>query len=315
MKRIAFVVSDDRAGTTLAAAVREAAGVSHSIAKGMVDAGMVKLEGRVVTQPARRLRAGQSVEALFEPGTRYRQREAPRQASGYRVLMEDPDLLVVEKDPGLLTVPAPSRPLDSLADRILVEHNARGLKAPRLWVVHRIDRFTSGLVLFARTERAAAELMDQFRRRTPRREYLAICEGSLRPDRGRLASRLVEDPRSLKVRETDDPRVGYPASCSYVVEARLTGACLVRVALETGRRNQIRVQLAAVGHPLLGDRAYGHESSLIGRVALHAARLGFTHPSTGRPVSLESPMPADMRRALRRLGRSGESGPRSSSPP
>lgn len=315
MKEIAFEVTDSRAGTTLAAAIREVAGVSHSIARGLVDGGMVKLDGRVVKQPARRLRAGERVEARFDPETRYRQRSAPRPTSGYRVVMEDPDLLVVDKEPGLLTVPAPSRPLDSLADRIVAEQSTRGLKAPRLWVVHRIDRFTSGLVLFARSERAAEMLMDQFRRRAARREYLAICEGSLRPDSARLSSRLVEDPRSLKVRVTNDPGRGQPASCSYVVEARLSGATLVRVALETGRRNQIRVQLAAMGHPLLGDHAYGRESPLIPRVALHAARLGFTHPGTGRPVNLESPMPADMRRALRRLGRSPKAGGRRSSPP
>jgi 23S rRNA pseudouridine1911/1915/1917 synthase len=156
-------------------------------------------------------------------------------------------------------------------------------------------------VLFARTAAAAAVLKDQFARRQARREYLAVCEGIPRAHSGRLESLLVEDPKSLKVSETKDRKRGRRAACSYRIEERLTSAALLRVTLETGRRNQIRVQLAAIDHPLIGDRTYGTQSPLISRVALHAARLGFAHPHTGRAVSLESPLPADMTRLLRRL--------------
>ncbi len=222
---------------------------------------------------------------------------------GYRLVLEDDDLLVVEKDPGVLTVPAPSSPGDSLVDRLLEMYRSRGFRRPRLWVVHRIDRYTSGLVLFARREAAAARLIDMFRSRLVLREYLAICHGIPRPAAARLESRLVESPRSLKIGVTNDPRKGRLASCSYVTERALTRAALLRVTLETGVRNQIRVQLAEAGHPLVGDHTYGERSPLIGRVALHATRLGFSHPSTGRPVGIESRLPEDMALLLKRLRR------------
>jgi 23S rRNA pseudouridine1911/1915/1917 synthase len=226
---------------------------------------------------------------------------ASRRPRGFRIALEDDDLVAVDKDPGVLTVPAPSSRGTSLVDRLLEMYRARGFRRPRLWVVHRIDRFTSGLVIFARREAAAARLIESFRRRSVLREYLAICHGVPRPAAARLVSRLVESRRTLKLRVTSDPGKGKVASCVYTTERVLTRAALLRVTLETGLRNQIRVQLAAAGHPLVGDRAYGESSPLIRRVALHAARLAFDHPSTGRRVALESPLPEDMARLVDRL--------------
>jgi len=237
------------------------------------------------------------------PGSPRKARGADR-SRGYRLVLEDDDLLVVEKEPGVLTVPAPSSRGTALVDRLLEMYRSRGFRRPRLWVVHRIDRFTSGLVLFARREAAAARLIDMFRRKLVLREYLAICHGIPRPPAARLESRLVESPRSLKIAVTTDRRKGRLAACSYATERALTRAALLRVTLETGVRNQIRVQLAAAGHPLVGDRTYGERSPLIGRVALHATRLGFRHPSTRRRVEIESPMPDDMALLVKSLRRS-----------
>ena len=304
MKTLRLDVPPGMAGHTIASALRGMAHVSHSTAKGILARGLVTLNERVVKDAAHRLRAGDRIEASFDPGTRYSVPRRVAPTSGFRVLLEDPHLIVVEKDAGLLTVPASSSSShgdDSLADRLLALYADRGARAPHLWVVHRIDRFTSGLVLFARTASAAAVLKDQFAKRQARREYLGVCEGIPEPPSGRLESLLVEDPRSLKVSETKDRTRGRRAVCSYRIEERLTSAALLRVTLETGRRNQIRVQLASIGHSLIGDRTYGTQSPLISRVALHAARLGFTHPHTDRAVSLESPLPADMTRLLRRL--------------
>ncbi|HET9481589.1 MAG TPA: RNA pseudouridine synthase, partial [Candidatus Polarisedimenticolia bacterium] len=251
-------------------------------------------------------RAGDIVEARFDPDTRHRPRPRRAPTIGFVTLLEEADFVAVVKEPGLLTVPAPANPDDSLVDRLLAHYAARGTRRPRLWVVHRIDRFTSGLVLFARTEEAAEALIAQFARHEARREYLAICTGVPAVAEGRLESYLKEDPRTMKVVESTRHEGGRKAACTYRVEERLAGAALLRLNLETGRRNQIRVQLAGIGHPIVGDRTYGKASPLIARAALHAARLGFVHPRTGRPVSLESPLPADMTRALRRLRRPPE---------
>jgi len=288
----------------VAAVLKLAAGVSHSIARGLVDQGLVRLNGMVAIDPARRVAEGDRIEARFDAGTRYAERPARRRETrleGFRIALEDEHLVVVDKQAGLITVPAPAHPDDTLADRLVAVYQSRGIKSPRLWVVHRIDRFTSGLVLFARSARAALWLKDQFETRSAHREYLAICEGIPTAAQRTLTSYLAENPRSLKVAETRDRARGKRATLTYRIEERLNGAALLRVTLETGRRNQIRVQLAGSGHPLVGDHTYGNPSGKIARVALHAARLGFTHPHTKAPVRVESPMPDDMTRLLRRL--------------
>jgi 23S rRNA pseudouridine1911/1915/1917 synthase len=307
-----FTVDEAAAGRTLAAVLRDRAATSHSIAQGIIAAGLVRVGDRVVRDPAHRLRAGDPVAARFDPGTRYHAPpKRPAQGAGFRVLLEDEHIVAVDKDPGVLTVPAPQHTGDALSDRLLRLYASRGVRAPRLWVVHRIDRFTSGLVLFGRTERAAGALVEQFADRSATREYLALCEGVPRASHARLESRLVENPRSLKMETARRGQRGAAAVCFYDIEERLPGAALLRVRLETGRRNQIRVQLAGIGHPVVGDRAYGNPSPLIPRAALHAARLAFRHPGTGDLLRLECPLPPDMRRALRRL-RKVETSPTSS---
>ena len=301
LKNLRIEITEETGKRTVAAVVKEAAGVSHAVAKGIVDGGHVRINGRVVSAPAARVTAGDLLEAAFDTDTRYRAAPGPARATGFKILLQDEHLVVVEKDAGVITVPAPSHPEGSLVDLLLAWYVARGARSPRLWVVHRIDRYTSGLVLFARTEEASEALAGQFERHTARREYLALCEGIPAKPKGRLESFLEEDTRSLKVRETKRPGRGFKAVSHYQVEESLPEAALVRVTLETGRRNQIRVQFAGMGHPLIGDRRYGNASPMIARVALHAARLGFDHPHTGRPVNLESPLPTDMVKLLRRL--------------
>jgi len=169
--------------------------------------------------------------------------------------------------------------------------------------VHRIDLYTSGLVIFARTRAAWEDLKGQFASGSPERIYLAVAEGRVPTDSGRLVHHLKEHPKSFKVQATAaiDRGARRAASRFRVLERFGEAATLVEVSLETGRRNQIRVQFAATGHPLVGDVAYGHPSPLIGRTALHAARLRFRHPLDGRAVDFRSEIPGDLRRLLRRL--------------
>src|SRR5205807_5412565 len=164
---------------------------------------------------------------------------------------------------------------------------------------HRLDRETSGLLVFAKSFAVKRALQAQFEARTPERVYVARVEGVVREEEGTLTSYLVEN-RALRVRTA---RRGQEAITRYRVLARFRGATLLELALVTGRRGQIRAQLAALGHPIVGDREYGSRSNPLGRVCLHATRLGFVHPS-GRRVSFQSPPPAGFRYGLGPGGRS-----------
>lgn len=210
-----------------------------------------------------------------------------------RLVQQDDDLLVVDKPPGLLTV-ATDRERERTAYRLLRDW----LKAQgqgRLFIVHRLDRETSGLLVFARSAEAKRVLQAQFQARTPERVYVARVEGIVRQAEGELVGGLVED-RALRVRAVSDGRRGREAITCYRVLARYRDASLLELTLVTGRRGQIRAQLAALGHPIVGDRAYGSHRDPPGRVCLHASRLGFVHPN-GRRVVFESPPPVAFQRA------------------
>jgi 23S rRNA pseudouridine1911/1915/1917 synthase len=298
---------EEEAGRTVQRLIHDRAGISNAEAKGLIAAGCVRRNGRPVAKPDERVVAGDRVTLAAEPGRRYaRIASGPRAGDGYRVIHEDDDLVVVDKDAGVLTVPAGASAGDSLVERLLAAYVKRGHRDPILRVVHRIDRFTSGLVVFARSHPALLELKRQFKERTPERVYLAVAEGEVRPDRGRLEHALVENPKSLKVHVSEDARTGRDASLRYRVLERLPGATVLEVTLETGRRNQIRVQFAAEGHALVGDVTYGRPSPRLDRVALHAHRLAFVAPRGRKPMRFEAPLPADMKKLVAALRRGNE---------
>jgi 23S rRNA pseudouridine1911/1915/1917 synthase len=299
-KRVNVTIEPSDAGRTVAAMLRVAAGVSNSLARGIVAAGRVTRNGAPVADPAARVAAGDVIAARFDPGTRYAAPSRPRDV-GFRTVLEDKSFVVVDKPAGVLTVPVPESGEETLVERVEGSLQGRGIRWPTIRVVHRIDRATSGLVLVARTPAARAELVRQFSRRQPLRQYLAVCEGRIDPPEGKMVSRLVEHPKSHKVRPTSDPREGQEAISHYRTVETFADATLVRVRLETGRHNQIRVQFAERGRPLVGDVTYGRPSRLIRRVALHAERLAFDHPTTGRRVDVTTPPPADFARLLDRL--------------
>jgi 23S rRNA pseudouridine1911/1915/1917 synthase len=282
--------------------VHDRLGVSNAEAKGLIASGCVVRNRRTVQAPDERVGAGDHLEVAADEGRRYAAAaHAPRGGDGWRVVHEDDDLIVVDKDAGVLTVPTTAPVGDSLEEMLLASYRKRGHKKPTLHVVHRIDRFTSGLVVFARHHPAAMELKRQFKERTPDRIYLAVAEGAVEPDRGRLTHSLGENPKSLKIHVVAKESEGRPASLRYRVIERFPHATLLEVALETGRRNQIRVQLAAIGHPLVGDFSYGHPSALIPRVALHAHRLAFDAPRGRKRLRFESPTPPEFRKLLTKL--------------
>ncbi len=290
------------AGLTVQRLLHDRLAISNAEAKGLIASRCVTRNRRIVVKPDERVAAGDRLAVSAERGRKYRDAaHPPRQGDGWRVVHEDDDLVVVDKDAGLLTVPAAVAADDSLEELLLASYRKSGHKKPALHVVHRIDRFTSGLVVFARNHPAAMELRRQFKERSPERIYVAVAEGVVAPDRGRLTHSLGENPKSLKVHVVANASEGRAASLRYRVVERYPHATLLEIALETGRRNQIRVQLGAIDHPLVGDVSYGRPSPLIPRVALHAHRLSFLAPRGRKRLRFESPIPADLKRLLKKL--------------
>ncbi|HUR33614.1 MAG TPA: RluA family pseudouridine synthase [Vicinamibacterales bacterium] len=258
---------------------------------------------------ARRLAPGDAVRLWMDrPGSsRKRIPRAPRPGE-LPIIFEDEALIVVNKPAGLLTVPLPRRDEAPSVEEALAGHlRSKGRRRP--CVVHRIDRDTSGLVLFATRPDAQSRLKDQFRRHEAERIYLAVVYGVPSPAEGIWQDHLAWDQDSLIQKETHarDPRASE-ASCRYEVLEDFGDAALIQVRLITGRRNQIRLQARLRGHTLIGEQRYTYGPQAIRnmefpRQALHAWRLGIEHPITGRPMRFEAPVPADIEDLIAELMR------------
>jgi 23S rRNA pseudouridine1911/1915/1917 synthase len=255
------------------------------------------------------LRGGDVVRVWMDrPGSARRQR-GPTTAGDLKILNEDDLLIVVNKPAGLLAVPL-ERKNDAPSAYEYIETHLRPQGKRRPLVVHRIDRDTSGLVVFAKTLRAQEQLKGQFRRREPERVYWAVVYGHPQPAEGTWRNHLLWDSKALIQKRTQegDPH-GKEAISHYRVLEALPGAALVEIRLATGKRNQIRLQARLRGHTLVGERryVYGPESLrpiVFSRQALHAHRLSFRHPADGRLLHFEAPLPTDLAGLLARLRRS-----------
>lgn len=290
---------------------------SRARAVAAIERGKVFLNDRelVAADGATRLAAGDRVRVWMDRPGSARARPRPRKVADIVVLFEDDALLVVDKPPGLLAVP-----LDGQADASSVfdqlEHHFRSRGKRKPLVVHRIDRDTSGLVVFAKTQDAQSALKEQFKRREPERVYWAVVHGHPDPPRGTWRDHLVWDAKALiqKASRAEDERASEAISRFQVIES-FAVASLIEVRLTTGRQNQIRIQARLHGHPLVGEKRYVSDSpdapSLpFGRQALHAKHLAFDHPSDGRQVTFEAPLPDDLVELLQRLRASLPRAPR-----
>lgn len=219
----------------------------------------------------------------------------------FYIVHQDKDIFVVDKPAGLLAVPIPDSNVKNLFD-LVADHLAK--HGVRVGVVHRIDRYTSGLMVFAKNKRAYDDLTDKFRNHEPRRTYLATVRGIVEQDEGMLEHhlKLIKDGfRNIVVKP--DEEGATPARLTYKVKERFLENTLVEVQLDTGLKNQIRVQFEDIGHQLVGDQHYApeeEEEPLINRQALHAYQLEFEHPRTGKMVSYQAKIPADMLRLIDR---------------
>jgi 23S rRNA pseudouridine1911/1915/1917 synthase len=292
-----FLAAPDRLGSRGRAA--------SALGRGKV---MVNGTGASMRDAGRRLVQGDVVRIWIDrPGS-----AAPRLLSlggdDLPIVYEDESLLVLNKPPGLLAVPLDRRrDAASVYDRIRNRLRSHARRKP--FVVHRIDRDTSGLVVFARTAPAQAALKAQFRRREPERVYLAVVYGRPDPRSGTWRDRLMWDRAASiqKAARSGDPDAKDAVSHYRVVET-FAAASLIEVRLETGKQNQIRIQACLHGHPLVGERRYVPDRDSQGaitfpRQALHAHRLGFRHPVDGRVLSFEAPLPGDLSALLSHLRR------------
>ncbi|HEX6775536.1 MAG TPA: RluA family pseudouridine synthase [Methylomirabilota bacterium] len=248
--------------------------------KQWLESGRIELNGRVCRDG--RIMVGARDRVVL--GTRGRV-PFPR---GLGLVHEDAAMVVVDKQPGLLSM-ATERERERTAYRLLWDYLAAQRPRARPFIVHRLDRETSGLLVFAKSEAAKRNLQAQFEARTVERVYVALVRGKVRREAGTLESRLVED-KSLRVHPTLGPE-GKTAITSYRVIGHGQDTTLLELSLGTGRRRQIRVQLAAIGHPIVGDREHGGPSGPFRRLCLHAKRLGFVHPTTGKPMRFDSAAP------------------------
>ncbi|HVW00710.1 MAG TPA: RluA family pseudouridine synthase [Planctomycetaceae bacterium] len=283
--------------------VQELTGLSRGAARGLFDHGCVRLNGDVCDEPGKVVAPGETVEVRYDPQRRYRERRAESVDRAYRLVFEDADVIVVDKAADVLTVPTDRgepNTLVSALERHVRRRNPRG----KLTVVQRLDRGTSGLLVFGKTPRAGTALRTQFAGRKPDREYLALVAGSLAEPAGTFRTRMATN-RGLQRYSTSEKGNGELAITHYSTEGAARGATLIRARLETGRRNQIRVHFAEVGHPVLGDERYrpdlaAHAQWPYKRLALHAAILGFAHPRTGEVLRFESPLPVEFAKFLGR---------------
>lgn len=277
-------------------------GMARSSVKQLLGQRRVKVGNAIQTRHDFALKAGDVVTVSSGRGNS--QLTHPK----LRIVYEDDDLIVVNKQPGLLTVAATPGSSETTAYSILRAYVKKQNARAGVYVVHRLDRETSGLLVFARSEELQHYMRQYWRELVTERTYIAVAEGVLEPREGKITTWLTEDKRNAVVYSSPVDDGGDIAITNYktlrVASNPLTTNpltpqySLVELHLETGRTNQIRVHLASKGCPVVGDRKYGHgnETSPIDRLCLHAKVLAFIHPVTEKTVRFESPVPKEFNR-------------------
>lgn len=275
--------------------------LTRSRVQHLINEGLVSVSG-TRAKPALRLEPGQQVTVEVPPAS---EPSAAPEEIPLDILYEDGDILAVNKPAGMTVHPAAGHPSATLVNAILA--HARDLSGVggvlRPGIVHRLDRDTSGVILVAKHDAAHNDLARQLKERTVEKTYLALVEGTPKPRHGIVDAPIARDSRNRQRMAIVEG--GREAVTEYRVIERFRGVSLVEAQPKTGRTHQIRIHLAAIGHPIVGDRVYGHPSELVGRQFLHAARIAFAHPRTGERVDLEAPLAADLHHTLEMLRRQG----------
>ena len=214
-----------------------------------------------------------------------------------KLIFEDNDIIVVDKGYGVLSTAA-GKPSDDTVYNIVKKY-ARGFSdKANIYVVHRLDRDTSGLMLLTRTKQARDKLINNWNNMVVERKYIAVVEGKVEQKEGTVKSFLAENPDTYEMYSTDDKKIGRLAVTRYRVIKQGSRFAMVELEIKTGRKNQIRVHMHDLGNPVSGDRKYGGHPSPINRIALHATTLTIVHPITGKAVTFTSPIPENFNKMI-----------------
>jgi len=272
--------------------------LSRTQVQKLIAGGNITVNGRLA-KPGLRLNIGDKIELNIPPTP---PQELKPEAIPLKIIYEDDDLLAVDKPAGLTVHPAPGHPAHTLVNAILAHfpHLADIGDSLRPGVVHRLDKDTSGVMLVAKNSTAQADLAKQFKSHSVTKAYLALVRGVLEPENGIIEADIGRDPHNRKRMAV--VAEGREARTDYRVVRYIGGYTLLEVMPQTGRTHQIRVHLAAIGFPVVGDKIYGVKSPHLSRQFLHASRLGFKLPSTGEYVEFESELPNDLEQALEAIG-------------
>jgi 23S rRNA pseudouridine1911/1915/1917 synthase len=318
-RQIAVTIADADAGIRLDRALqRQLPELSRTRLKQLILEGRITSEDRVLHDPAQRAVGGARLRVILPPP----EAALPAaEAIPLDIRYEDAHLIVIDKPAGLVVHPAPGNPSGTLVNALL-EHCGPSLAGiggvRRPGIVHRLDKDTSGLLVAAKTDEAHRALSDDFALRHIERAYTALVWGMPMPPAGEIAGNIGRSPVNRKKMAVVGDARGKSAATRYRVEQRFADhASLIECRLLSGRTHQIRVHLAHIGHPLIGDPLYGTragraiarngniaaEIATFARQALHASLLGFSHPATGERLSFASPVPADMRALIATLER------------
>jgi len=268
--------------------------LSRARAQKLIADGHITVNGQMA-KPGLKLNTGDRLEIALPPAP---SEQLVPESIPLNILYEDDDLLVVDKPAGLTVHPAPGHTSHTLVNALLAHfpHLADIGDWLRPGIVHRLDKDTSGLMLVAKTSKAQANLIGQFKSHSVTKAYMALVRGHLTPENGIIEAAIGRDPRHRQRMAV--VAGGREASTEYQVIKYIGDYTLLEVRPETGRTHQIRVHLGAIGFPVVGDKIYGVKSPFLSRQFLHACRLGFSLPSTGEYIEFKSELPEDLEQAL-----------------
>ena len=299
-----FRTFDAPAGERLDVAIAQALELSRTYAKGLVDDGYVMLDGRPVGKPATKLNGSEVVTVMLPPPRPF---DVEAEDVPLDIIYEDLDMAVIDKPPGMVAHPTATLRSGTVVNALLgrMPLSKEKLQDPtdevyRPGIVHRLDKDTSGVMAVAKTDEAHRHLANSFKRRFTEKEYIAIVVGSI--EDGAYVDAAIGRHPVKRQQMTVGGEAPRTASTHFWRLAEAPGHTLVRAKPHSGRTHQIRVHLAHLGAPIIGDEVYGRPSSFIARQALHAQRLTIPHPHDNRPMTFIAPVPVDMIQAWLTLG-------------
>ncbi|NIK76261.1 23S rRNA pseudouridine1911/1915/1917 synthase [Paenibacillus castaneae] len=265
--------------------IKSISGAGRNVIKSILAHGQVSVNGKSTTAYNMQLQPGDTITVSKE-----RPQEKPPM-EGLSIMFEDEHIIVVKKEAGLLSVSSDSGQENEVtAYRQLMAHVRLENAKNRIFIVHRLDRDTSGVMMFAKSEAVQQQLQNSWQDTVQERIYVALVEGAVKKEKGTITSWLKES-KTLKMYSSFHANDGLHAVTHYKVLRTSKSFSLLEVQLETGRKNQIRVHMEDIGHPVVGDKKYGARTRIIGRLGLHARVLAFTHPITGKLVRFETDIP------------------------